>query len=127
MKATSVTHIENTIIDRITQPLLEKIKEAGSQIHDALIHGAIHSATANHTQLVRLVRRADLEIILNVFIAMQNILAVATIPWRPKRPSPCFISADLGHTTYGNKSADQQSVLCQSASKEGAEKARATK
>ena len=36
MKATSVTHIENTIIDLITQRLCEKIKEAGSQIHDAL-------------------------------------------------------------------------------------------
>jgi hypothetical protein len=40
-----VTHIENTIIDLITQPLREKIREAGSQIHDALIDGAIHSAT----------------------------------------------------------------------------------
>jgi hypothetical protein len=45
MKATSVTRIENTIIDLKTQPLLEKIKEAGSQIQDSLVHGAIHCAT----------------------------------------------------------------------------------
>ena len=45
MKATSVTHIENTIIELTTQPLLEKIKEAGSQIHDSLVHGEIHCAT----------------------------------------------------------------------------------
>lgn len=30
-----------------------------------------------------------------------------------KRPSPSFISADFGNITYGNKSADQKSVLCQ--------------
>ena len=45
MKATSVTQIENTFIDLITQPLREKINEAGSKIHNFLIDGAIHQAT----------------------------------------------------------------------------------
>lgn len=45
MKATSITQTTNTIIELIAQPLFEKINEAGSQIHDSLIHGAVHTAT----------------------------------------------------------------------------------
>ena len=45
MEATSITQTTNTIIELIAQPLFEKIQEAGSQIHDSLIHGAVHTAT----------------------------------------------------------------------------------
>jgi len=45
MEATSITQIKNTIIELITQPLIEKIEEAGSQIQDSLTNGSIHSAT----------------------------------------------------------------------------------
>jgi hypothetical protein len=45
MEATSITQTTNTIIGLITQPLSEKIKEVEDQIHDSLVHGAIHTAT----------------------------------------------------------------------------------
>jgi hypothetical protein len=45
MEATSITRMTNTIIELITQPLSEKIEKVGSQIHDFLVHGAIHTAT----------------------------------------------------------------------------------
>lgn len=45
MKATSITQAINTIIERISQPLSEKINEVGIQIHDSLIHGSVDTAT----------------------------------------------------------------------------------
>ena len=51
MEATSITQTTNTIIELIAQPLFEKIKEAGSQIHDSLILGAVHTATETIRQL----------------------------------------------------------------------------
>ena len=45
MEATSITQTKNMIIDLIKQPLLEKIDLTGTKIHDALINGAIDSAT----------------------------------------------------------------------------------
>ena len=51
MEATSITQTTNTIIELIAQPLFEKIKEAGSQIHDSLNLGAVHAATETIRQL----------------------------------------------------------------------------
>jgi hypothetical protein len=45
MEAISIPQTTNTIIELITQPLSEKIKEIGGQIHDSLVHKAIDSAT----------------------------------------------------------------------------------
>ena len=44
MEATSLTQTTNTIIEFITQSLSEKIMETGTQIHESLIHGAVHTA-----------------------------------------------------------------------------------
>jgi hypothetical protein len=51
MEATSITRTRDTIIELITQPLLEKIEEAGRQIHDSLMHGAVHTATETIREL----------------------------------------------------------------------------
>lgn len=45
MEATSITQTKNMIIDQIRQPLSEKIKCTGAKIQDALINGAIDSAS----------------------------------------------------------------------------------
>jgi hypothetical protein len=52
MEATSITQTTKTIIGLITQPLSEKIKEAGSQIHDSLVHGVINTTTETIRKLV---------------------------------------------------------------------------
>ncbi len=51
MEATSITQTTNTIIELIAQPLFEKINETESEIHESLIHGAIHTATATIRKL----------------------------------------------------------------------------
>ncbi len=45
MEATSITQTKNMIIDQIRQPLSERIECTGAKIHDALINGAIDSAS----------------------------------------------------------------------------------
>ena len=45
MKATSITQTKNMIIEFIKQPLSEKIEATGTKIQNALINGAIDSAS----------------------------------------------------------------------------------
>ena len=45
METTSIDQAKNTIIERITQPLISKVEEAGAQIHDSLTDGDVHTAT----------------------------------------------------------------------------------
>ena len=45
MEAISITRYQNRIVELRTQALHEKMEEAGRQIYDSLLHGAVHAAT----------------------------------------------------------------------------------
>lgn len=111
MEATSITQTKNMIIDRIKQPLSERIECTGAEIQCALINGAIDAASEAICDLSSWFEDLAWEVYLTSLFQTTVILIIDSEARCSKRNAPGFISDNLDHYTNWDKNSPCQNKL----------------